>query len=140
MPADTQSLPDTSEVQLVAEIQEHVLTTEDFATNAELERLESGQSFGWSSALEKQTVLRTTTANAKRAHYSPEPLPELIQSPTQVSQRSQSGIFSPSSLANPISPTLSSGPSWPFTSAKEARYFAHYIKDLSSWVCLPSHV
>lgn len=134
IPADTQSLPDISEVNHEIELEEHVLTTEDFPTSAELERLKSAQSFDWPSAPETQTVLRTTTTNAKRAHYSPEPISGLLTSPSRVSQHSQSRLLSPTSLLNPLSPTLSSTPSWTFASAREARYFAHYIKELSSWV------
>lgn len=115
------------------ELEEHVLTTEDFATSAELERLKSASDFDWPTVPETQTVLRTTTTNAKRAHYSPEPIATLLTSPSRVSHHSQSRIFSPTSLSNPLSPSLPN-PSWPFTSAREARYFAHYIQELSPWV------
>lgn len=138
-PADTQSLPDTSRVdpdrdnEPAPELEGHVLTTEDFATSAELERLDSAQSLGWSP--ETQTVLRTTTTNAKRAHYSPEPPPPMLESPSRISDRSRSHMFSPPNLLSPTSPTLLTSPSWPFTSAREARFVAHYIKELSPWVC-----
>lgn len=138
IPADAQSLPDTrrpdpdGDADIALELGEHVLTTEDFATSAELDRLDSAQSLGWSPGT--QTVLRTNTVNTKRAHYSPEPPLPMIESSTRTSDRSRSHMFSPPSLLNPTSPTLLTSPSWPFASAREARFVAHYIKELSPWV------
>lgn len=139
VPVETQSLPDTSRLDPehgadpAPQLEDHVLITEDFATSAELERLDSAQSLGWSPGT--QTVLRTATTNAKRAYYSPEPPPPVLESPSRISDRSRSHMFSPPSLLNPTSPTLLTSPSWPFASAREARFVAHYIKELSPWVC-----
>ena len=70
------------------------------------------------------------------AHQSPEQNTILNQSGSlRTSKRTHSDLFgSPSILNTTLSPILSISPSWPFSTAHEARLFHYYIKVCAPWI------
>lgn len=104
----------------------------------ELNHVDAEDLFSFSPVQHESIVLPENSLDAiTLTHHSPElSVSEITQTtPSNLNKRSRNNLFGLSNILNPAtSPQLSIEPSWPFSSAHEARLFHYYIKNCAPWV------